>query len=363
MAHSLAEIADAIGARAEGATGMRIHRPAHPADAGPHDIAVALDKAHVAQIPDGAARVAMVADGTDWQALGLAGVVLVKRGRPALAGLTALYASPPAVEHGISPLAATHAEAEIGPHVTVGAFCTIGEGAVIGEGTTLLGHVSIGAGATVGCGCLLHPGVRIGDGVHVGDRTILHANAVIGADGFSFVTPSPGAVESAERTGRVDDGARNARLLRIHSLGAVTLGDDVEIGACTTIDRGTLRDTVIGHGTKLDNQVQVGHNVRIGGNCLICAQVGIAGSVVIGDRVVLGGQTGIADHVQVEHDVVIGARGGVVANVPAGSVLLGAPAIPRDEALRQSLALRRLPRLVEAVRAIQKRLSAQDASR
>lgn len=362
MAYSLADIAQTLGARAEGATGMRVHRPAHPVDAGPHDLAVAFDAQLLAHLSAGKARAALVPDGTDWQALNLAGAVLVSRGRAALAGLTAMFAATPSVAIGVNPLAYVDPAAELGVGVAIGPFCTIGPGATVGDSAVLIASVSIGANASIGAQCLLHPGVRVGHDVAIGDRAIIHGNAVIGADGFSFVTPTRGAVESAETTGRVDQAARNLQLMRIHSLGAVSIGDDVEIGAGTTIDRGTLRDTRIGSGTKLDNHVQVGHNVEIGDNCLICAQVGIAGSAVVGDRVVLGGQVGVADHVRIRDDSVIGARSGVAANVAPGSVLLGTPAVPRDEALRQSLALRRLPKLIDTVRALQKRLSAGDTT-
>lgn len=357
MPHSLEEIAKALAARAEGAVALRIHRPAHPREAGPHDLAIAMDAAHIGALAQGTARAALLPEGTDWQALGLAGAILVARPRHALAGVTALYARPADIAPGINPLAVVHPDAEIGEGAAVGPFCEVAAGAVIGPGTVLRSHVSVGAGARIGPGSLLHPGVRVGPGVRIGARAIVHGNAVIGADGFSFVTPSPGSVESASATGRVAEAARNLRLERIHSLGAVTVGEDVEIGAGTTIDRGTLVDTRIGSGTKIDNLVQVGHNVAIGENCLICAQVGIAGSAVIGDRVVLGGQAGVADHVRIGDDCVIGARGGVAANVPPRSVLLGSPALPRDEALRIVLATRQLPRLVETVRALKKRLS------
>jgi UDP-3-O-[3-hydroxymyristoyl] glucosamine N-acyltransferase len=198
--------------------------------------------------------------------------------------------------------------------------------------------------------------------VRVGARAIVHGNAVIGADGFSFVTPDRGAVESAKATGRVEEGARNLRLSRIHSLAAVSIGDDVEIGAGACIDRGTVSDTRIGHGTKIDNLVQIGHNAAIGENCMLCGQVGVAGSVTLGDRVVLGGQTGVADHVSIGPDSVCGARSGVAGDLPPGSVVLGTPALPRAEALQIMLALRRLPGLIARVRGIEKRLPAADAN-
>ncbi|MHA1108027.1 MAG: UDP-3-O-(3-hydroxymyristoyl)glucosamine N-acyltransferase, partial [Alphaproteobacteria bacterium] len=180
--------------------------------------------------------------------------------------------------------------------------------------------------------------------------------ACIGADGFSFVTPVNGAVESVRATGKVADDALNLALRRINSLGAVWIGDDVEVGAGATIDRGTVADTTIGDGTKIDNQVQIGHNVRIGRSCLICGQVGIAGSARIGDRVVLGGKAGVGDHREIGADAVIGGGSMVGTNVAPQSVMIGAPAIPRDAFTHQNMALRRLPRLAEQVHELRRKL-------
>ena len=211
----------------------------------------------------------------------------------------------------------------------------------------ILPHVSIGAGAEIGDDALIHAGARIGERVRAGHRLIVQPGAVIGGDGFSFVTPEKGSVESARETGAVSADALNRVHVRIHSLGAVALGDDVEIGACACIDRGTLRDTIVGSGTKIDNQVQIGHNVTVGENCLLCAQVGVAGSAVIGDRVVLGGKAGVADHVRIGEDCVIAAGSAVASSVKPRTVLMGAPAIPRDEFMRVMMATRRLPRLLD----------------
>lgn len=363
MPLSLSRIASALGARFEGDGALIIARPAHPAEAGEHDLAVAMDAAHVAALTKGRARAALLKAGEDWRGLGLLGAILVERPRYALAGLTQAFAVAPSAPPGVHPSAVVAPDATLGAGVAVGPLCVIGAGAVIGADTTLVAQVYVGDGVRIGPGAFVHPGVRICAGVTVGARAILHPNAVIGSDGFSFVTPSPGSVESVEATGRVAEDAHNLRWARIHALGAVTLGDDVEIGAGATIDSGTLTDTRIGSGTKIDNLVQVGHNVRVGANCLLCAQVGVAGSAVIGDRVVLGGQGGVADHVRIGDDVVAGARAGVASDVRSGSVLLGAPAIPRDEALAMMLAQRRLPKLIETVRALKKRLSATDPSR
>lgn len=362
-AHTVGAIAAALNAEAAGEVGLAVARPAHPAEAGPDDLAIAFDDHHAALLAAGRARAAVLAAGTDWRALGLRAAVLVGRPRYALAGLTQSFAAPPETPPGVHPMAVVAPDAALGEAVAIGPFCVVGEGAEIGAGSILSAHVTVGARVRIGAGALLHPGVRIGRDVTVGARAILHQNAVIGADGFSFVTPQPGSVESVAATGRVAEDARNLRFARIHSLGAVTLGDDVEIGAGATIDRGTLTDTRVGDGAKIDNLVQVGHNVRIGSNCLLCAQVGVAGSTTIGDRVVLGGQVGVADHVTIGSDVVIGARSGVAGDAPDGAVLLGAPATPRDEALRIMLGWRRLPRLIDAVADLKKRLSAIESKR
>ena len=363
MAHTVGEIAAALNARAEGDAARVVRRPSHPAEAGVDDLAIAFDAEHAAKLSEGEARVAVLASGADWRALGLDAAILVERPRYALAGVTERFAPPPDVAEGVHATAIVAEGAEIGEGAAIGPFCVIGAGARIGARTVLHAHVEIGAAARIGADGLIHGGVRVGRDVTIGDRVILQANAVIGADGFSYVTPRPGAVESIAATGRVAEDARNMRLARIHSLGAVTLGDDVEVGACTTIDRGTLTDTRVGSGTKIDNLVQIGHNVRIGSTCLICAQTGVAGSTVIGDRVVLGGQTGVADHVTIGSDVVAGARSGIAVNAPDGSVLLGAPATPRDEALAIMLAWRRLPRLLGVLTELKKRVSALEANR
>jgi UDP-3-O-[3-hydroxymyristoyl] glucosamine N-acyltransferase len=362
MSHALREIAAALGARVEGDGERLVRRPAHPSEAGPEDLALAMDARHEGLLPLGRARVALLREGADWRALGLDGAVIVARPRYALAGLTAQFAPPPDIAPGIHALAVVDPAAEIGEGAAIGPFCVVAAGARVGPRTALRAQAFLGAGAEIGPDGLVHPGVRIGHGVRIGARAIIHGNAVIGADGFSFVTPDRGAVESAKATGRVDADARNLRLARIHSLAAVTIGDDVEIGAGACIDRGTVSDTRIGHGTKIDNLAQIGHNVRIGENCMLCGQVGVAGSATLGDRVVLGGQTGVADHVSIGADSVCGARSGVATDLPPGSVVLGAPALPRAEALQIMLAWRRLPALIARMRGVEKRLSAADAN-
>lgn len=356
MSHTIAEIARLTGLAAEGDGALVVDRPAEPGDAGERDLALAMSPAYAEALARGRARAAVLWPGADWRALGLAAALFAPRARLALAALGALFEPPFDLAPGIHPAAVVDPTAVLGADVRIGPFAVIGAGARIGAGSQVAAHATIGRDAVLGPGAILHPGVRIAPRVVIGARFHAQANAVIGADGFSHVTPERGAVESARATGAVAPEARNTALRRIASLGTVEIGDDVEIGACTTVDRGTVAPTRIGAGTKIDNLVQIGHNCRIGTTCLICGQVGLAGSVTVGDRVVLGGQVGIADHLTIGSDSVLAGGSLVGANIPPNSVMLGVPAVPREQAYRQILALKRLPRMVEQLREVRERL-------
>ena len=354
---SVAELAEALDARFEGDGAARIAAPVHPSRAAePGALVIATAPAYAQKLPGSGARLAVLAEGTQMAGLGLDAAIFVGRPRYALAGVTAAFAPPVSVEPGVHPTAFVETGAMLGEDVAIGPFCHVGARAEIGAGTRLLGHVTVGADARIGAGSLIHAGVRIGERCTIGERAILHPNAVIGSDGFSFVTPDLGAVEAAKAGGSGTSEVSNTALARIHSLAAVTLGDDVEVGANTAIDRGTLQDTAIGSGTKIDNLVQVGHNVGIGETCMICGQVGIAGSARIGDRVVLGGQSGVADHATIGSDVLLAAASTISGRVPDRSIVMGNPGVKRDEAIRTHMALRRLPRLAEQVAALAKRM-------
>jgi UDP-3-O-[3-hydroxymyristoyl] glucosamine N-acyltransferase len=263
---------------------------------------------------------------------------------------------------GTHPTAVIDPDASVGQNVSIGPFAVIGAGAVIGEGSVLGAHVCVGTGARIGRNALIHAGVRIGHSVRIGDRFIAHFGAAIGADGFSFVTPEPSTVESVRETLGSAGDAKAQSYARIHSLGSVTIGDDVELGANSCIDRGTVRDTVIGNGCKFDNLAQVGHNVVIGNDCLICAQVGIAGSSRIGNNVVLGGQTGVSDNLFIGDNVITGGATKVLSNVPAGRVMLGYPAMKMETQLDIYKQLRRLPRLIADVALLKKSVSKPESS-
>ncbi|MBK1836438.1 UDP-3-O-(3-hydroxymyristoyl)glucosamine N-acyltransferase [Azospirillum sp. YIM B02556] len=355
---TLNQIAEALGAAVEGDGSLMIRRAVHPSEAeGPEDLALAMDKDLLALLPGSQAVAAVVAEGVEVPD-GIRGRIVVKRPRYAMAGMLDLFERPVHAEPGVSPQAYVAPDAVVAPDASIAPFAYVGPRARIGAGAVVLPHVTVGADAVIGEGCLLHPGARIGERVEMGARCIIHPNAAVGNDGFSFVTPEPGSVESAKSTGRVV--GTNVLIRRVNSIGTVILGDDVEIGAGATIDRGTVTATRIGNGTKIDNLVQIGHNVQVGTNCMLCGHVGIAGSTVIGDRVVLAGKVGVADHVTIGSDAVVAANSGVGTNIPPKSVWMGYPAVPRTRAFEQYKGLARLKRLFTDVSDLKKRLTAID---
>lgn len=346
---TLAEIAAAIGARAEGDPALCIRGAAEPSMAGPDDLALAMDPKYAPGLASGQARAAVLWDGADWRGLGLQGAILVSRPRLAMAGLTRALDPGPEILPGQHPMALVHPTAVIGPGAAIGPFVTIGRGVRIGAGARIAAHVSIGEGTEIGADALILTGARIGARVTIGDRFICQPGAVIGSDGFSFVTPEKSGVEEIRETLGERAEVKAQSWTRIHSLGSVVIGDDVEVGANSAIDRGTIRATRIGSGTKLDNLVHVGHNVEVGEDCLLCGQVGIAGSARIGNRVVMGGQCGVSDNIFVGDDVIAGGATKIFTNAPAGRVLLGSPALKMDQHVEAWKNIRRLSRLFAQV--------------
>ena len=357
MAHTIRQIAAALGADAAGDLDWLIDGASEPAMAGPAALALAMDPKFADGLAKGAAQAALVWPGADWQGMGLRAAIFAPRGRLAMAGLTALLDAGPQIAAGKHPLSVIDPTALIGEGAAIGPFVTIGADVRIGHRARIASHVSIANGAQIGDDALILTGARIGVRVRIGNRFVCQPGAVIGSDGFSFVTPEKSGVEEVRATLGQRTEIQEQVWTRIHSLGSVTLGDDVEIGANCTIDRGTIRDTAIGSGTKLDNLVHIGHNVTVGRDCLLCGQVGIAGSARIGDRVVLGGQCGVNDNIFVGDDVIAGGATKIFTNAPAGRVLLGYPAVKMATHVEMQKALRRLPRLAARVAALESALN------
>jgi UDP-3-O-[3-hydroxymyristoyl] glucosamine N-acyltransferase len=218
---------------------------------------------------------------------------------------------------GISPQASVASSARLGSNVVIGAFTSIGDDVVLGDGVVIYPNVTIEPGVTIGDGTIVYPQVSIYYGSRIGRRCILHSGVVIGGDGFGFATDESGTHH------------------KIPQVGIVRIEDDVEIGAGTTIDRAALGETVIGEGTKIDNLVQIGHNVRVGRRCLLVAQVGIAGSTTLGDAVQVGGQSGFAGHLKIGDRVRVYSKSAVFEDVPDGVWVRGIPAVSQRDYVRQ----------------------------
>ncbi|OOY17568.1 UDP-3-O-(3-hydroxymyristoyl)glucosamine N-acyltransferase [Thioclava sp. DLFJ4-1] len=345
MSQTIEHIAQALGARAEGDLSIEVTGASEPATAEPDQIALAMSEKYAEGLREGKARAALLWEGADWRALGLEAAVFVTRPRLAMAGLSKAFDPGPNVEPGIHPTCVIDPTAIIGKDAAIGPFTVIGKEVKIGPNARIVGQVTIAEGAQIGSDALIYPGARIGARVLIGDRLVCQPGAVIGSDGFSFVTPDPSGVEEIRHTLEQREEITEQKWFRIHSLGTVEIGDDVEIGANACIDRGTVRATAIGSGSKLDNMVHIGHNVQVGEDCLLCGQVGIAGSTRIGHRVVLAGQCGVSDNITVGDDVIAAGGTNIYTNVPKGRTIWGSPAVKMETQLEINKSVRRLPRL------------------
>ena len=246
--------------------------------------------------------------------------------------------------HVIDPMASVHPSARLSEGVTIGPFAVVGEGTSIGPNTQLHAGATVGRGCRIGRDCVLFPRVVVYDDCILGDRVSIHASSVIGADGFGY---------------RFQGGKH----VKVPQLGWVEIEDDVEIGACSTVDRGTFGPTRIGTGTKIDNHVQIAHNCQIGNHNILAAQSGVAGSAILGEHVVLAGGAGVRDHIRVGDRVMVGARSGVLKDVAADSRVWGFPAMPEGTAKRSYVVHEKLPQLCADVRRIKKLLDIKDESR
>jgi UDP-3-O-[3-hydroxymyristoyl] glucosamine N-acyltransferase len=354
MSHTIASIAAALRLQADGALDLRVTHAAEPSDAGADALAMAMSPKYAEGLAQGQARAAVLWPGADWRGMGLQAAIFAPRPRWAMAGLSRVLDPGYDFGTGVHPSAIIDPSAQVGAGAAIGPFVVIGARAQIGANARIAPHVTIAEDAMIGDDATIHAGVRICARVRIGARVILQPNAVIGGDGFSFVTPEPSGVEEVRASLTDSHSARAQKWARINSMGAVRLGDDVEIGSSCSIDRGTVRDTVIGSGTKLDSLVHLGHNVQVGDDCLLCAMVGIAGSARIGNRVVLAGKVAVNDNIFVGDDVLAGGAARIFTNVPSGRAILGDPATKLDTQIEIRKAIRRLPRLAAKIDALQK---------
>ena len=312
----------------EGVNGLR--------EAGPREIAF-LTASHHRRHPDFATEAGALVVPPDLEDLD-GPLLIASNPYEAFARIAQAFASPPFLETGVHPRAFVAEDALLGPEVRVGPLAHIGKGCEIGEGSRIYGSAYLGSDVRVGRHCLVHPNATILDGSRLGDRVIVHAGAVVGSDGFGFAQDAQG------------------RHVKIPQQGFVQIDDDVEIGAGCTIDRATFGKTWIREGCKLDNLVHVAHNVTVGEHSILVAQVGISGSVRLGSRVMMGGQAGVVGHVEIGDGARVAAKAGVGRSVKPGEDVMGIPAVTQKEWLRAYGDFRRLPRLKEELRRLEKRL-------
>ena len=312
--------------------GMRLTGMGVLSEAEPSEIAFAAGDKHLDAARSSQAGLLIVPRGFDLPGRAR---VEVDEVWPALAAVMERLYEPPTTPTGVHSTAIIGDDVDLGEDVAIGPYCVIGDGASIGNGTVLEAHVVIDAQCVVGRFCRFKPRVTLTGMVIVGDRVLIHPGAVLGADGFKFEPSPKGPV-------------------KIPQVGAVIIEDDVEIGANTTVDRAFLYETRIGQGTKIDNLVQIAHNVRIGPHCIFAAQVGIAGSAVLGAGCMMGGSAGVSDNCTLGNKVMIGGGSKVHGDHGDGERLLGYPAIDMKDFARVASAQQRLPELIKRVRALEK---------
>ncbi len=326
-------IAELVGGRLIGPADLEIRGVERLADAGAGDVTFLGDQKHADRWPEARAAAALVSRGLEVDAAEGRALIFVPNADLAMAKVLAEFA-PPAVlpTPGVHPSAVVDPSAELGEGVRIGPMCVIGPGVKLGLGCVLHAQVTILAETTVGDHGELWPGVVIRERCRLGHHCIVHPNVVIGADGFGY------------RSGQTEHGYVP---VKIPQIGTVRIGDHVEVGAGTMIDRGKFSATTIGDHTKIDNLVQVGHNCRIGRGVIIAGSCAIAGSVTIGDGAMLGGMVAVRDHRTIGRGARLAGCAQVSEDVPDGQEWGGSPAIPKREAIRQIRALRKLPDLVK----------------
>lgn len=337
---SLQELAALVGGQlffgGDAPSQLRIHGVASVAEAAPNEVTFLGNLKYLPALRRSQAAAVLVSEDFKEQVT----PVLIRVPNPSLAfaQLVAHFApSPVAFAPGIHTTAIVSEGVELGCNVSIQPYAVLEPGCSVGEGSVIGAHCYVGHGAKIGKECLLHSRVTVSSRCIVGNRVILHSGVVLGSDGFGFETVK-------------------GQHVKIPQVGIVQVDDDVEIGANTTVDRARFGRTWIGAGTKIDNLVQIAHNVVIGKHCLIVAQVGISGSTRLGDYVTLAGQVGVAGHLEIGDHVVVSAQSGISKTLDSNEMYMGSPAVPAGEYREQVAHLRRLHKLAERVQKLEKRI-------
>jgi UDP-3-O-[3-hydroxymyristoyl] glucosamine N-acyltransferase len=337
---TLAALAVALDCRLEGDGAVEIVGVSDLAHAQPGELSFLGSPRYRSLVAASRASALIVAENES-----IEGRPLLRTKRPYFAFARALELFHPAVRPvpGIHALAAVAPDAHVAPDAYIGPFVSIGAGAVVGPRTIVQAHVAIGDFASVGSDCVLHAHVSIRERVRIGDRVVIQNGAVVGSDGYGFTTGPDG------------------RHYKVPQVGIVVVEDDVEIGANTTIDRAAVGETRIGSGSKIDNLVQIGHNVVLGRDVLLAAQVGISGSTTLEDRVTLGGQVGVQGHITIGRGAIAAGQSGVTNSVEPGRFITGYPAIDNRQWRKASVIFSRLPELRQQLVTLEERLAAIEA--
>ena len=334
MPYTAAEIAQHLQGEVLGDSGVVLHSFAPADSAKEGDLTFAENEEYLTRAEQSAASAVIVGAKLSSTTKVL---IRVKSARIAFAKALELFFPEPSFPPTVHASAVIAGDAQVDPTAHIGPHCVVGSRTRIGPRVALISNVCVAADCKLGEGAVLFPNVTIYARSEIGSRVRIHAGTVIGSDGFGYVQ---------------DAGVHR----KVPQIGNVIIGEDVEIGANVTIDRGALGPTVIGKGSKIDNLVQIAHNVQIGEHCLLIAQVGIAGSTRMGNYVVLAGQVGVAGHLQLGDQVTVAAKSGVMNDIPTGGKWLGAPAQPDKESKRQLIALRQLPELLRRVAELERQL-------
>ena len=339
--YTVGQLADIVGGKVRGDATVVIRGVADVSEAGPEDATWVYREKYAEKLKSSRAGAVLIP--TDFGETPMP-AILCEKIEPSVAKLLGAFASPVSrPDAGIHPTAVIHASARIGPNSAIGPHVVIDADVRIGASCVIHAGTFIGRGTTIGDDCFLWPNVVIRDGCRLGNRVSIYPNAVIGADGFGYY---------------FDEGRHN----KIPHIGGVILEDDVEIGACTCVDRSKFGYTVVGEGTKIDNQVQVAHNVRIGRHCVLVCQTGIAGSVRIGDYCVFGARAGSLDNLAIGDRVTVAGLAVVDKDIPDGLMVSGFPARDHREELRERALVRRLPKLAEQLKDLIHRVEQLEAS-